>query len=85
MDYETQSDANNLVKYCKNLEELGYRATAKIGFGGTSKAIAEITNSNKLELLVMGAHGHKGIKDVILGTTVDSVRHKVSIPVLIVR
>jgi manganese transport protein len=85
MDYETQSDANNLDKYCKNLEELGYRATAKIGFGGTSKAIAEITNSNKLELLVMGAHGHKGIKDVILGTTVDSVRHKVSIPVLIVR
>jgi len=85
MDYETQSDAENLEKYCRNLEELGYTATAKIGFGGTAKAIAEITNSNKLELLVMGAHGHKGIKDLILGTTVDSVRHKVEIPVLIVR
>jgi len=33
----------------------------------------------------MGAHGHKGLKDLIFGTTVDSVRHKVNIPVLIIR
>lgn len=85
LDHETQSDASNLEKYCINLEELGYTASAKIGFGGTAKAIADITNSNQIELLVMGAHGHKGIKDLILGTTVDSVRHKVAIPVLIVR
>jgi manganese transport protein len=32
----------------------------------------------------MGAHGHKGFKDLLFGTTVDAVRHKVKIPVLIV-
>ena len=32
----------------------------------------------------MGAHGHKGFKDLLLGTTVDAVRHKIKIPVLIV-
>ncbi|HKG07927.1 MAG TPA: divalent metal cation transporter, partial [Pedobacter sp.] len=85
LDYETQSDADNLEKYRANLADLGYDATAHIGYGGTVKAIVEITAKNKLELLVMGAHGHKGIKDLILGTTVNSVRHKVSIPVLIVR
>ena len=85
MDHETQSDIDNLKKYQENLADLGYHATPHIGFGGTAKAIAEISNTNQLELLVMGAHGHKGLKDLVFGTTVDSVRHKVDIPVLIVR
>jgi manganese transport protein len=85
MDHESQVDTENLEKYKINLEELGYKATAHIGFGGTAKAIAAISKQNDIELLVMGAHGHKGLKDLIFGTTVDSVRHKVTIPVLIVR
>lgn len=85
MDHETQADTENLEKYRLNLHELGYEASTHIGFGGTSKAIAEITKQNHIELLVMGAHGHKGLKDLIFGTTVDAVRHKVNIPVLIVR
>jgi manganese transport protein len=85
LDYETQSDAENLEKYRANLKELGYHSTAHIGYGGTVTAIVEISKQNNLELLVMGAHGHQGLKDLILGTTVNSVRHKVTIPVLIVR
>ncbi|CAM4034925.1 manganese transport protein [Pedobacter westerhofensis] len=85
MDHETLSDAENLDKYCQNLAELGYHAIPHIGFGSTATAIAEITKGNKLQLLVMGAHGHKGLKDLIFGTTVESVRHKVTIPVLVVR
>lgn len=85
MDHETESDAKNLEKYRINLEDLGYDATPFIGFGSTAKAIADISNRNEIELLVMGAHGHKGLKDLIFGTTVNSVRHKVNIPVLIIR
>jgi len=85
MDHETQSDAENLEKYKSNLADLGYDSTVFIGFGGTAKAIADISNKNKFELLVMGAHGHSGLKDLIFGTTVNSVRHKVNIPVLIIR
>lgn len=85
LDHETQSDTENLQKYCDNLAELGYTGIPHIGFGGTVKAIVEISTKNDLQLLVMGAHGHQGLKDLILGTTVNSVRHKVTIPVLIVR
>lgn len=85
MDHETQADIENLEKYQLNLAELGYNAIPHIGFGGTAKAIADIAKQSNIELLVMGAHGHKGLKDLIFGTTVDSVRHKVNIPVLIVR
>jgi manganese transport protein len=37
------------------------------------------------DLLVMGAHGHKGLRDIIFGATINEVRHKVGVPVLIVR
>jgi len=85
MDYETKSDTDNLQKYCDNLENLGYHAIPLIGFGDAAKAIATFSNEKDLQMLVMGAHGHKGIDDLIFGTTVESVRHRIKIPVLIVR
>ena len=35
-------------------------------------------------MLVMGAHRHAGLKDYLFGETIESVRHGVDIPVLIV-
>ena len=33
----------------------------------------------------MATHGHRGINDLIRGTTVNKVRHEVSVPVLLLR
>lgn len=85
MDMETISDEENLKKYQQNLAELGYKSIYKIGYGSTSSAIAKIVNKSDIDFLVMGAHGHKGFKDLIFGSTVDTVRHNVKIPVLVVR
>jgi manganese transport protein len=38
----------------------------------------------QIDLLIIGAHGHTGIKDFIYGTTINAVRHELRIPVLIV-
>lgn len=84
MDFETKSDFENLQKYQQNLKKLGYDASVLIGFGRRPKAIARLVKINNMDLLVMGAHGHHGLKDIIFGSTLDSVRHKVKIPVLIV-
>ncbi|MDB5000628.1 MAG: iron/manganese transporter [Mucilaginibacter sp.] len=85
MDNETQSDVNNLNKYASTLVNLGYKAEAKIGYGSPAASIAEIINQSKIDFLVMGSHGHKTIKDLIFGTTVDSVRHMVNVPVLVIK
>jgi manganese transport protein len=37
------------------------------------------------DLVIMGAHGHGGLKDLIFGTTINPVRHKLDAPMLIVR
>ena len=84
MDYETQLDYNSLVKYQKTLEDLGYKIKVEIGFGHPATEISKILSNQDVDLLVMGMHGHKGFKDLVFGTTVDKVRHKLKIPVLIV-
>jgi manganese transport protein len=37
------------------------------------------------DLLVMGAHGHRRLKDLVFGNTINPVRHDLRIPILIVR
>ncbi|HEX2962902.1 MAG TPA: Nramp family divalent metal transporter [Ignavibacteriales bacterium] len=39
----------------------------------------------KLDMLVMGSHGHTGLSDIIFGQTITGVRHALEIPVLTVR
>jgi manganese transport protein len=85
MDHETQSDVNNLDKYVEALNKLGYKANAHLGFGSAASAIAKIINDEKIDFIVMGSHGHKVLKDLIFGTTVNKVRHKVNVPVLVVK
>jgi manganese transport protein len=43
-----------------------------------------LVKSAKAELLVIGAHGHSGVKDWFYGETINAVRHGLKIPVLIV-
>ncbi len=85
MDYETQSDFANMEQYVSALKELGYHASTSIGYGNRGNAIAQVVTSQAIEFLVMGSHGHKAFKDLIYGTTVDTVRHLVNIPVLVVK
>ena len=47
--------------------------------------IIRLARSIRPDLLVMGAHGHSGIKDLIFGATINAVRHAVEAPILVVR
>jgi manganese transport protein len=85
LDNETQSDVDNLDKYVTAMEKLGYKAQAQIGYGSPARSIAKIVNEENIDFIVMGSHGHKALKDLIFGTTVNSVRHMVHVPVLVVK
>ena len=83
-DEETVKDREFLDEYVKQLQQQGYHAEAKLGFGKTADSIGEIVNKSGAELIVMGAHGHKGLKDLLYGATINQVRHLVKIPVLVI-
>jgi len=84
-DLESSEDAASLEVYLKQIQEKGFTASSKVGYGNPRKVIPELVNEFNADLLVMGAHGHEWLKDLIFGTTLNTVRHRVNIPVLIVK
>ena len=83
-DFETESDKRNLGKYQQKLKEMDYKASIRIGFGSPVTEMARIISKENIDMLVVGAHGHKGFKDLVFGSTVDALRHKIKIPILVI-
>jgi len=84
-DHETTIDEKLLEEYKVMLNDQGFKVETKLGFGMPDKVIPAIVNAGGFDILVMGTHGHTGFKDLIFGTTVDKLRHKISIPLFIVK
>ncbi len=84
-DEESRKDRERLAQYAVTLGQNGYKVNFVIGYKNRVKEIVRIVNLTDAQLLVMGAHHHYGWKDYFFGETIESVRHKVKIPVLIVQ
>lgn len=84
-DYETLRDQEQLNAYVKYLTDMHYKATGELGFRHRTKEIARIVKENNCDLLIIGSHGHRGLKDWLFGETINAVRHMVKIPVFIAR
>lgn len=84
-DHETLIDQKLLLEYQNMLTEKGFKVSVKLGFGKANSSIPKIINKGNFDVLVMGTHGHTGFKDLLFGTTVDKVRHQISIPLFIVK
>jgi manganese transport protein len=83
-DYESRHDQEKLDKYVAYVNERGVSAESKLGFKSRNKEIPRLVKEVNADLLVIGAHGHSGVKDWLYGETIDAVRHQLKIPVLIV-
>ena len=59
--------------------------TAIFHSSSPKREIVRFARQMRPDLIVMGAHGHGGLKDLIFGTTIDPVRHNLKVPILIVR
>lgn len=83
-DFETKEDEKRLQEYKRILAAQGYKAEIELGFDKRAAEIVRITTSQQADLLVIGAHGHSGFQDFIHGQTINTVRHELKIPVLVV-
>jgi manganese transport protein len=83
-DTETRKDRERLQSYAEQLTKLGYNVTVELGFKNRVSEIIRLVKAADADLLVMGAHRHSGIKDYLFGETIESVRHQLEIPVLII-
>ncbi|HXB06588.1 MAG TPA: Nramp family divalent metal transporter [Puia sp.] len=83
-DYETRKDQERLDWYRSILQDKGLKAETALGYRHRSREIARIVRERQADMLVIGSHGHTGLKDLIFGETVNAVRHALKIPVLVV-
>jgi len=82
---EVSTGQQYLEDIAPSLKRSGLEADFRIVHGRSPRA--EIVRAARMlqpDLVVMGAHGHTGLKDLIFGTTINGVRHAVSAPVLVV-
>jgi manganese transport protein len=84
-DYETIKDKEQLYRYVKFFTDRQHKAEGLLGFKDRAKEIARIVKETDSDLLIVGSHGHKNIKDLIFGETINSVRHMIDVPVFIAR
>jgi len=82
---EMQEDRSYLARVKTQLEEHGFDVEATLRMGDPAKEICRVAEEQAVDLIAMATHGHRGVSDVIHGQTVDAVRHRVKMPVLLLR
>jgi manganese transport protein len=84
-DREAREDEAYLEKLATSLGYKGVEVEVFLGFGDVPKELVRLTKEQQVDILVMGGHGHRGIRDVLFGSTISPVRHQLQIPVIVVR
>jgi len=69
---------------CKHSKESIDKTINSHGYKNRKKEIVRLASESSADMLVMGAHGHKGLHDFIYGQTVNAVRHQLKIPIMVV-
>jgi len=86
---QTQNELKKVEKFLDTAKNqvsknsVGFKK--KTLFGHEAKQIVDFAQKQKFDLIVMGARGHGGIKQMILGSISNAVVHSSKIPVLIVK
>ncbi|MGB9618340.1 MAG: universal stress protein, partial [Desulfomonilaceae bacterium] len=84
-DAEAREDEQYLNKLAVALSHRGVEVETFLGFGAVPRELVRLAQEQKADILVMAAHGHRGIRDMLFGSTISPVRHELDIPVIIVR
>jgi manganese transport protein len=84
-DLERRSDQSYLEELSLMLRDKGIPVRAVLQFGNPTQELGSVAQREQLDLLVLGSHGHGWLGDWLLGETTGPVRHRVHIPVLVVR
>lgn len=82
---EMQEDRAYLQRLEAALAQKGFEVASILGMGDPATEICRIACERQVDLIAMATHGHRGVSDVLHGQTVDHVRHRVPMPVLLLK
>jgi nucleotide-binding universal stress UspA family protein len=82
---EMKADRNYLEQLRTDLIGRGLTVETRLAMGDPATELIRVSQEVGVDLIAMSTHGHRFVKDVLLGATADRVRHEVRVPVLLLR
>jgi manganese transport protein len=84
-DDEARQDREHLEAIAEQVRASGVDAHPALGYGRVPEQLVKLSREHSVDLLVMGGHRHRGLKDIIFGASISRVRHSLAVPVLVVQ
>ena len=82
---EMKKDRAYLDQCVATLAADGLTVDAALAIGDPAKEISAAAAREHCDLIAMGTHGHRFVKDILYGSVANEVRHISYVPVLMVR
>ncbi|MDQ6887440.1 MAG: universal stress protein [Gemmatimonadota bacterium] len=82
---EMRKDREYLEQVAADLEAEGFEVEAILATGDPPHEIADAAAREQCDLIAMSTHGHRFFGDLFYGSVADGVRHRCTVPVLLVR
>ncbi len=83
-DRETETDQQRLDELSAVMKKAGIATQSRLGAGEPVSQLAKMINELKVELVIVGSHGHSGVSDLIHGAVINNLRHHVQANVMII-
>jgi len=82
---EMKGDRAYLETSAETLRARGLTVDTFLALGDPAEGILKAAEDQQCDLIAMTAHGHRLLGDLLYGSTINEVRHKAQVPVLLVR
>jgi nucleotide-binding universal stress UspA family protein len=82
---EIRSDREYLARLASELAARSIPTSTELAMGDPATELIRLSRERNVDLIAMATHGHRLLNDIVRGTTVNRVRHEVTIPVLLLR
>ena len=82
---EMKTDRQYLEATAAQLRAAGLQVSVHLALGDPPSEILKTAEEEQCDLIAMTTHGHRLLGDIIYGSTINEVRHKATVPVLLVR
>jgi len=82
---EVTEDRRYLEETRDEFRAAGIAADAELAYGDPAREIVKWVESKGCDLVAMSTHGHRFIGDLFLGSTARHVRHRLRVPILLLR
>ena len=82
---EMKADRQYLDQTAARLRASGLAVKVHLALGDPPEQILKTAEAEQCDLIAMTTHGHRLLGDLFHGSTIEHVRHRASIPLLVVR